>query len=60
MQEIYFGLKDNLDVSKYSNPQFTKEQMSFIREALKQNEDVTSFANPNFTYEEMKRIFLNQ
>ena len=34
MQIIFFGLKDNLDVSSYANKNFTAEKMRKIREEL--------------------------
>jgi len=34
MREIGLGLRANLDVSKYTNPEYTWEEMKEIREKL--------------------------
>ena len=47
-----------LDVSIYSNPEFTWEQMREIRFGLENNIDVTIYLNPGINYEEMERIRL--
>ena len=46
--EISEGLKDNLDISIYANPDFTWQQMSEIRFGLKNNLDVSYYAKPEF------------
>ena len=50
MHEIRFGLEEDLDVSKYANPKFNREQMREIRYGL---EDA-KYADPKFHYSQMQ------
>ena len=47
--EIYYGLIECLDVSKYENPQYTSDQMRIIRESLLENWDVSPIQNPDYS-----------
>ena len=42
-REIRWGLKSDIDVSKYANPDFDANQMEQIRIALSSNVDPTLF-----------------
>ena len=50
-KEILEGLKSNVDVSMYANPEFNAGQMSEIRLGLKKGLDVSIYANLNFKEE---------
>ena len=58
MNQIYYGLRDNLDISWYAKPEYTDDQMIEIRIGLKENLDVSKYANPVICSEQMKRIRL--
>ncbi|WP_304427950.1 hypothetical protein [uncultured Clostridium sp.] len=48
------GLKQGLDVDKFSNPEFTSEQMEEIREGLEDGLDVGIYADPSIRVGVMK------
>ena len=50
-KEILEGLKSNVDVSMYANPEFNADQMSEIRLGLKKGLDVSIYANLKFKEE---------
>ena len=50
------GLREELDVSWYANPEFDKYQMCEIYNGLKGGIDVSVFANPKFDAKQMKQI----
>lgn len=56
MLVIALGLKHNLDVSHYLNPNFNWLQMYEIRKGLVDNLDVSLYANINNSWDEMSRI----
>ena len=56
MLEISLGLKHNLDVSYYLNPNFNWLQMDEIRKGLVDNLDVSLYANINNSWKEMNYI----
>ena len=53
------GLRNNINASLYSNPEFTCEQMEEIRLGLENGIDVTSYLNPSINKKEMKKIRRN-
>ena len=54
--EIKDGLKENLDVSWYANPDFTRFQMSQIRCGLFSDVDVSWYAKPEYSWKQMEHI----
>ena len=63
LEEIYLGLKDDLDVSIYAKPEFNDDQMNEIRLGLKKDLDVSIYAKPEFDYSQMNEEYnklLNQ
>ena len=58
MLVIKIGLKDNLDVSIYTNPKFVAWQMEEIRLGLEDNLDVSVYAKPEYSSKEMRDIRL--
>ena len=56
MLVIALGLKHNLDVSYYLNPNFNWLQMDEIRKGLVDNLDVSLYANINNNWDEMSKI----
>ena len=57
-EEVYTGLLKNLDISVYTKPEFTYEQMHQIRMGLEKGLDVTPYLNPGIEWKEMERIRL--
>ena len=55
-EEIILGLEDNLDVSKYANPDLDWLQMSEIRIGLKENLDVSLYAKKDLHNKKMEEI----
>lgn len=53
------GLELGLDVSKYTNPLFTPEQMWQIFKGLEENIDVSEYANISHTDKHMQQIRWN-
>lgn len=58
MEEILLGLERNLDVSVYTNPEFSNYQMEVIRLGLEKNLDVSVYAKPEYTHVQMEVIRL--
>ena len=56
MLYIRLGLKENLDVSFYSNSNYSGEQMEQIRLGLKEDLDVSIYAKSEYSWEQMKKI----
>ena len=56
MAHLKAGLKKNLDVSIYANPDFNNFQMNEIRLGLQDDLDVSIYANPEIDFKEMKKI----
>ena len=54
--QIRVGLKENLDVSLYANPEFNWKQMEQIRLDLKDNLDVSKYAKLEYNWQQMKEI----
>ena len=54
--EIKLGIKANIDVSWYANPEFGWGKMDEIRLGLEENIDVSQYANPTFTLDKMEKI----
>ena len=55
-EEILEGLKDNLDVSIYANPEYKWSQMSEIRKGLQDNLNVSIYAKTYFNRAQMKTM----
>ena len=54
--QIRIGIKSNLDVSMYANPEYSWRQMEEIRKGLKQSLDISWYANPSISAREMELI----
>ena len=54
--QIRIGIKSNLDVSIYANPEYSWRQMEEIRKGLKEDLDVSWYANPSISVREMELI----
>lgn len=55
-KQIYLGLQAGVDVSIYSNPEFSYTQMREIKDGLINGVDATLYADPKLTVDEMYRI----
>ena len=53
-----FGIRKNLNVSIYANPEFTFYQMEEIRLGLENNIDVSIFSKVEFNSDQMEEIRL--
>ena len=53
---IRFGIKHNLDISWYCDPQFTASQMQQIIFGLVKHKDVSKYAKPELNVLEMEKI----
>lgn len=51
--ELILGHYKGVDVSKYSNPEYSSEQMRFLLELIEDGIDTADYSNPNLTVEEM-------
>ena len=63
LEEIYLGLKDDLDVSIYAKPEYDDYQMKQIRLGLLSDIDVYIYAKPQLSYLKMNEEYnklLNQ
>lgn len=58
IHEIELGLENNLDISKYADPNFNGNQMIEIRFGLEQGLNVSKYADSKFTWEQMQEIRL--
>lgn len=56
MAEIRRGLEENLNVSIYAKPKYTRYQMSEIRRGLERNIDVTIYVKSEYDEYQMKEI----
>ena len=56
LEEINWGLKQNLDVSWFVDPKYSDEQMKQIRLGLEDNLDVSIYATPEFEWRQMEEI----
>ena len=56
LEQIEKGKKDGVDVSLFSNPDYTWEHMSSIRHLLKDGIHSEKILNPNLSYEEWNAI----
>ena len=54
--EIKDGLKENLDVSMYANPDFDTYKMEEIYLGLEENLDVSIYAKPEYSWRVMRKI----
>ena len=54
--EILEGLKKDLDISIYANPEYSWVQMKEIRWGLEDNLDVSWYAKPDFDSAQMNEI----
>ena len=54
--QIRIGIKSNLDVSIYANPEYSWRQMEEIRKGLKQSLDISWNANPSISARAMELI----
>ena len=54
--EILEGLKNNVDISIYANPEYSWVQMKEIRWGLEDNLDVSWYAKPDFDSAQMNEI----
>ena len=50
------GLQDNLDVSKYANPNLDWLQMNEISSGLKDNLDVSKYSKTEYSWKQMREI----
>lgn len=55
-KEIENGMKHQLDVRVYANPEYTERQMREIRIGLDKGVDVSAFASPEFSDKQMREI----
>lgn len=53
---IELGLKRGLNVSLYADPQYSDEQMHFIKDALGEGYDVSRMLTPSLTFDELRQI----
>ena len=56
MRQIRLGLKDNLNVSFYTNNKYDFYQMNQIRKGLEANLDVSLYTRPDLSWREMSKI----
>ncbi|MDO4594484.1 MAG: hypothetical protein Q4B52_03815, partial [Tissierellia bacterium] len=54
--QIYKGLNQGLDVSRYSDPKYNWEQMREIRYGLETGVDVSRYSDPKYNWEQMREI----
>jgi len=57
-KEILEGLKSNVDVSTYANPNFDSWQMAQIKDGLQKDLDISLYAKPEYSYKQMEEIRL--
>ncbi len=55
-KEIESGMRHQLDVKVYANPDYTAGQMKEIRLGLDKGADVSAFASPEFSDKQMREI----
>ena len=55
-REIKIGLKENLDISWYANPDISARAMELIRWGLEDNLDVSLYANRGYSFKHMREI----
>jgi hypothetical protein len=53
ISEIEYGVRYNLDISKYAKKKFTAGQMRVIKQGLQRGVDVDAYTNPDYTPEQM-------
>lgn len=56
MEEIKFGLEENLDVSVYADPKYDADQMFQIRLGLENKIDISTYADPKYDAYQMRQI----
>lgn len=57
-EKIYEGLKDNINVDLYANPEFDSSQMFWIYKGLKNNNPFVRFyAKPKYNSIQMQRFY---
>lgn len=54
------GIAEGLDVSWYTNPQFTAGQMYWIQYGLEEGLDVSQYADPSISSTQMNNIVFKQ
>lgn len=59
LRQILNGIISNIDISKYTNPIYTWEQMYEIRLGLEKELDVDIYANPEYDWRKMEQIRLD-
>ena len=58
LNQMLWGLEDNLDVSLYAKPEFNEYQMLQVRLGLEENLDVSIYAKEEFNVWQMEEIRL--
>lgn len=56
LKEIKKGIKQDVDVSIYADPEYYPWQMRLIREGLFEGLDVRKYANPDYSYNKMLKL----
>lgn len=56
-KQLEFGYEDNLDISKYADPEFNYMQMNFIRNGLLKNLDISKYAFVEYNQHVMEVIY---
>lgn len=56
IEQIYLGLKQEVDINKYADPKYNWEQMEQIRFGLMSSIDIEAYVNPKFNSNQMREI----
>ena len=56
MRQIRLGLKSDIDVSTYANPEYSSEKMQKIRLRLEYKTDISAFVFSNYKEKTMKLL----
>lgn len=57
LKELKKGYERGINISRYANPNFGYEQMSYIRQGLENNVDIIKYASTNYSHFLMKIIY---
>lgn len=56
LEECFFGIENNIDITIYATPEFDADQMERIRNGLEAGLDVSIYAKPEFNSWQMDEI----
>lgn len=57
IREIKLGLENKVDILKYTNLNYTCDQMERIRMGLEKGLDVSQYARPDISWQLMRKIY---